>query len=114
NLWQPVTDPEKLRGIARNISPITHVSADDAPTLIVHGDADTLVPLQQSETFIEKLKGTGVEAKLVVKAGAGHGWLTMLQDMKTLADWFDDHLKKTEQDNRTERPTEPKADRAPQ
>ncbi|MDR3633488.1 MAG: alpha/beta hydrolase [Isosphaeraceae bacterium] len=94
NLWVPVTDPARLREITRKISPISHVTADDPPTLIVHGDADNLVPLQQSETLVEKLKGAGVEAKLVVKPGAGHGWLTMVQDMNVLGDWFDAHLKK--------------------
>jgi acetyl esterase/lipase len=95
NLWVPVTDPEKLRGIARDISPISHISADDPPTLILHGDHDELVPLQQSQSFMVKLKGAGVEAKLVVKEGAGHGWPEMVKDMDMLADWFDEHLKKT-------------------
>jgi acetyl esterase/lipase len=93
NLWVPVTDPDRLREIARQISPVSHVSADDPPTLIIHGDADPLVPLQQSETIVAKLKGAGVATKLVVKPGAGHGWLTMAQDMKTIGDWFDEHLK---------------------
>ena len=53
------------------------------------------VPLQQSQTFVEKLKGAGVEAKLVVKEGAGHGWFGIVKDMEVLADWFDRHLKKT-------------------
>jgi acetyl esterase/lipase len=95
NLWVPVTDPEKLRRITRDISPISHVSADDPPTLILHGDRDELVPLQQSQTFVDKLKGAGVEAKLVVKEGAGHGWFEMVKDMEVLGDWFDQHLKKT-------------------
>ena len=92
-LWMSVTDPDRLREITRTISPIAHVTADDAPTLLIHGSADTLVPLQQSETLAEKLKDAGVEAKLIVKSGAGHGWITMAQDMKTCADWFDEHLK---------------------
>jgi acetyl esterase/lipase len=91
-LWVPITDDEKLRTITREISPITHVSNDDPPTLIIHGDADTLVPLQQSQVMVEALKKAGVETKLVVKPGAGHGWLTMAQDMATLADWFDVYL----------------------
>jgi acetyl esterase/lipase len=93
NLWVPVTDENKLREIARKNSPAWHVSLDDAPTLIYHGDADTLVPLQQSEWIVEKLKAEKVDAKLVVKAGAGHGWLTMVKDMEAFADWFDAHLK---------------------
>ncbi len=93
NLWTTITDPARLREIAREISPISHVSPDDAPTLIIHGDADKLVPLQQSEVMVAKLKEAGVEAKLIVKPGAGHGWLTMAVDTNTLADWFDAHLK---------------------
>jgi acetyl esterase/lipase len=93
NLWVSVDDPTRLRQIAREISPVSHVSPDDPPTLIVHGDADTLVPLQQSEEFASKLKEAGVETKLVVKQGAGHGWLTIIGDVATFADWFDKHLK---------------------
>jgi acetyl esterase/lipase len=96
NLWVTVTDPGKLREITRSISPITHVSADDAPTLILHGDADMLVPLQQSETMVERLKAAGIDCKLVVKRGAGHGWPAMVDDMKAFADWFDGHLGKSQ------------------
>ena len=74
-LWLPITDDQRLREITRQISPITFVTPDDPPTLIIHGDEDTLVPLQQSEVIVDKFKKTGVEAKLVVKKGAGHGWL---------------------------------------
>ena len=93
-LWVEVTDPDRLRAITREISPIYHVSPEDAPTLIVHGDADTLVPLQQSEAMVDKLKAAGVEARLIVKPKHGHGWLTMIADMNQVADWFDEHLKK--------------------
>jgi acetyl esterase/lipase len=92
-LWVPVTDPARLREITRDISPVTHVSPDDPPTLIIHGDADTLVPLQQSEEIVAAFEKAKVPSKLVVKPGFGHGWLTMAQDMNTLADWFDEHLK---------------------
>ena len=81
-LWERITDPEKLREISRSMSPIYHVSADSPPTLIFHGDQDKLVPLQQSESFIEKLKEAGVLAKLVVRNGAGHGWPDMIKDME--------------------------------
>ena len=94
NLWVTVTDEKRLREIARENSPITHVSPDDPPTLIHHGDRDTLVPLQQSEVFVAKLKEAGVPNKLVVKEGAGHGWLGIPKDIEAFADWFDEHLKK--------------------
>jgi acetyl esterase/lipase len=93
-IWERVTDEGKLRNITKEISPIYHISSDDAPTLIIHGDKDPLVPLQQSETFIEKLKAAGVEAKLVVKKGGIHGWPDMLKDVDQFVEWFDQHLKK--------------------
>ena len=92
-VWVPLTDPARRRAITRSISPIAHVSPDDPPTLILHGDRDELVPLQQSETLVQALERAGVEARLVVKPGAGHGWLTMARDMEQVADWFDAHLK---------------------
>ena len=80
--------------LLKKISPITHVTARSAPTLIIHGNADMLVPIQQSESFVKKMKEAGVPAELVVKRGAGHGWLTMKDDIGTLADWFDKYLRK--------------------
>jgi acetyl esterase/lipase len=99
--FDDVTDEAKIIELGKSISPINHVTADDPPTLIIHGDADKLVPIQQAEIIVEKLKAAGVEAKLVVKPGAGHGWGGMEKDIATLADWFDAHLKK---------PAESKAD----
>lgn len=92
-IFKRVTDEKKVRELLGKISPITYVSADDAPTLIIHGDKDKLVPLQQSEEMVARLKQVKVPAKLIVKEGCGHGWLTILKDEETLADWFDQYLK---------------------
>jgi acetyl esterase/lipase len=89
-----ITDEEKRREIGRTISPVNRVSADSPPTLIIHGDADKLVPIQQAEIVIAKLKEDGVPAELVIKKGAGHGWANLLKDIPTIADWFDKYLKK--------------------
>jgi acetyl esterase/lipase len=88
-----ITDDDRRREIGRRISPITHVSADSPPTLIIHGDADPIVPIQQAESIIAKLKDKKVPAELVVKPGAGHGWAGLDKDTQTFADWFDKHLK---------------------
>jgi acetyl esterase/lipase len=90
-----VTDEPKLLEIGRKISPITHATADDPPTLIIHGDADKLVPIQQAQILVDKLKAAGVEAKLVTKPGAQHGWPDQAKDMVLIADWFDAHLLKS-------------------
>ena len=52
------------------------------------------MPLQQSESFVEKMKAAGVEAKVVVKPGADHGWPDMGSDLAAIGDWFDAHLAK--------------------
>jgi acetyl esterase/lipase len=89
-----VEDEGRRREIGKQISPITHVTTDDAPTLIFHGEKDRLVPLQQAEIMIAKLKSAGVPSELVVKTGADHTWPTMPQDMARFADWFDKHLQR--------------------
>ncbi len=96
-MFVPV-DLETRERIVKEVSPIYHVDAGDAPALILHGDADELVPLQQSELIVEKFKEAGVPVELIVKKGAGHGvWPSMLiQDFSTIADWFDKHLPATE------------------
>src|SRR5262249_7849560 len=111
-LWVPITDAEKLTEIARQVSPVYHVTPDDPPTLILHGDKDALVPLQQSESIVEKLKKAGVETKLEVKKGAGHGWFGLDKDMVRLVDWFDQHLKKPGAATRTEHADLPAASRS--
>ena len=86
------TDEARRRAIAKEISPAYHVKKDSAPALIVHGDADKLVPIQQSELIGAKYKEAGVPFELVVKKGEAHGWKGQDLDIKTLADWFDKYL----------------------
>jgi acetyl esterase/lipase len=92
-VFVPVTDEKKILAIGQQISPVTHVSAAAPPTLIVHGDADTLVPIQQAQILVQKMQAAGATAKLITKAGLGHGWPDQAKDMILLADWFDQHLK---------------------
>src|SRR5581483_9750415 len=93
NVFVSVVDPAQALEIGRTISPRYHATADDPPTLIIHGDADTLVPIQQAELMVEALKNCGVEARLVTKPGAAHGWPDLPKDIDKFADWFDEHLK---------------------
>lgn len=59
--------------VAARANPVTHVTRDDAPFLIVHGDQDPLVPLHQSQLLESALRKAGVPVTLYVVAGAGHG-----------------------------------------
>jgi acetyl esterase/lipase len=85
-------DLEQWRRIGREISPIFHVGEALPPVLIAHGDADTLVPLDQSERFRERAARFGHEVQLWVRSGARHGWLTMPWDMRGFALWINERL----------------------
>lgn len=78
--------------MGRAISPVNYVSMKTPPVLIVHGDADTLVPIQQAEIFTKKCAENGVPSKLITREGKAHGWPEMGDDMPLMADWFDRHL----------------------
>jgi acetyl esterase/lipase len=78
--------------LAAKASPITYVSKDDPPILIMHGDQDPTVPVNQSERFYEVLKKAGVDATLHVVKGAGHGFGGPEIEAVTAA-FFDKHLK---------------------
>lgn len=95
-VYERITDKKKLHEIARSVSPISHVSKTSAPALIIHGDQDKLVPIFQAEQMVARYKEAGVEAQLVVRKGAAHGWPTLLDDINLFADWFDRHLRKIE------------------
>jgi acetyl esterase/lipase len=81
-------NPEK----ARRASPVTYITKDDPPFLIMHGDRDDTVPLNQSELFYAALKKAGVEAAFEVVRGAGHGFSGPKIDAAVDA-FFDKHLK---------------------
>ena len=89
----PLTGDKRL-AMGKQVSPVYRVTKESAPTLILHGDADKLVPVQQAELIIAKLKEAGVPAELVVKKGAGHGWPGMEKDLDSFADWFDKQMPK--------------------
>lgn len=77
---------------AQLISPYHLVTEKTPPILMFHGDADPLVPLQQSKIMVEKLKSVGTDVELVVKEGGGHPWFTIFEEVAILADWFDEQL----------------------
>jgi acetyl esterase/lipase len=59
---------------AAKASPITYVSKDTPPFLIMHGDQDRTVPFNQSELLFAALKKAGVDVTFVPVKGAGHGF----------------------------------------
>ncbi|MEW6669230.1 MAG: alpha/beta hydrolase [Thermodesulfobacteriota bacterium] len=58
---------------AEDASPIHYVSRNDPAFLIMHGDRDGVVPVEQSLAFTSALREAGVKVRLVILKGAGHG-----------------------------------------
>src|SRR5690606_34435178 len=63
----PIADARRLA------SPVSHVTADAPPFHLVHGEADVIVPVMQSETLHAALVAAGAASELVTVPGAGHG-----------------------------------------
>jgi dipeptidyl aminopeptidase/acylaminoacyl peptidase len=81
---------------AESVSPLLHVSADDPPTLLIHGDKDDLVKPDNSERILAAFKKEKVPSELIVIQGAGHGFPGEQGDKaaKALIAWFDKYLAK--------------------
>lgn len=77
------------------VSPAHYVSKESAPTLIMHGDADSLVPFAQSQEFAEKLKAAGVEVIVQRFPKSGHGGpaFTLPKVKEMIKAFFDKELK---------------------
>ncbi|MEQ1643542.1 MAG: alpha/beta hydrolase [Pyrinomonadaceae bacterium] len=81
---------------AADYSPIVFVTPDDPPTLLIHGDKDTLVPISNSKTIYEAFQKNNVKSSFVTIQGADHGFQN--EDAKratalTVA-WFEQTLGK--------------------
>ncbi len=63
---------QALHNVAIKASPLYYASSQSAPHLLMHGDADELVPISHSYRLLEALHQHGVEARLFVRQGAGH------------------------------------------
>lgn len=89
-------DPKAARSeietLVKQLSPITLVNAKSPPTLLVHGDADQIVPIQQSQSLDQALTKAGVQHKLEVVAGAGHDDKTFKPGVSKALQWFKDTL----------------------
>lgn len=81
------------RKLGREISPVNFIHAGQPPILIVHGDADKLVPLYQAQIFKKRCDEVQATCKVIVREGKEHGWAGMDADMRIMAQWFDQYLR---------------------
>ncbi|MBE7494532.1 MAG: alpha/beta hydrolase fold domain-containing protein [Verrucomicrobiaceae bacterium] len=77
---------------AKEASPVTHVSAGDAPVLTAHGTKDPLVPYAQAVELDAALKKAGVESLLIEMTNGGHGFRSPELDMR-IEKYLDKHLR---------------------
>ena len=88
----PALDFDPKKGDA--VSPLVHVTPDDAPTLLIHGTNDRLVPIRHSEEIKTALDAAKVSCELLTIAGAGHGFSGDDSSLATKAtiEWLDRFL----------------------
>lgn len=81
---------------AADYSPIVFVTADDPPTLLIHGDKDPLVNISNSQTIFDAFKKTNVKTDFITVPGAGHGFRgeDAKRAMAATVSWFEQTLVK--------------------
>ncbi|MBX3423195.1 MAG: alpha/beta hydrolase [Pirellulaceae bacterium] len=82
------------RDLVGDVSPLRHVTSDDAATLLIHGDQDDLVPISQSQDIAAALEKNQVKHELMTIEGAGHGFDPESRKLifQGMVQWFDQHL----------------------
>jgi acetyl esterase/lipase len=90
-MFGKVTD---LEAQLKSISPINFGTKDAPPLLLIHGDADKTVPIQQSQALKAKYEEMKRPVKLIVQPGGQHTyWLGIEKNYPAIWEWFDKYLK---------------------
>jgi acetyl esterase/lipase len=76
--WIP-EQPNRME-LARRLSPMTYVRKGLPPMLVLHGDADSTVPYEQSVALVKALKNAGDDSELITVPGGGHGFTPQEMD----------------------------------
>ena len=80
------------------ISPVKYATEDDPPVLLIHGDVDKVVPIEQSEILVKAMSQNNMNYDLIIMEGAGHGFRGEQSDQarSAMVAWFDKHLSPTQ------------------
>jgi acetyl esterase/lipase len=81
--------------LEESVSPILHVTEDDAPVIIIHGDLDELVPISHANNIMPVLEEAGVTSELLVIEGAAHGFDQQQNEelvLPAMMGWYKTHL----------------------
>lgn len=88
-----IEEPDAVARTLREFSPIRHVTRGDPPTILIHGTADALVPIEQSRRLARRLRDAGVPVQLLEREGMAHAWPGWEAEAALIADWFETHLR---------------------
>lgn len=83
---------EQKRRLAIAASPVNHIGPNTPPFYLIHGSADQLVPLSQSELLDQRLRAAHIESHLVIVAGQPHWFLLTPPQVDAVARFFQAHL----------------------
>jgi acetyl esterase/lipase len=88
--------PNENEALARLASPVFQVDTQDPPLLLLHGDQDPQMPINQSHELEGAYERAGLDAKLIVVHGAGHGGGAFFDPERTkvVAAFLDEHLRR--------------------
>src|SRR5262245_1792030 len=90
-IFGKVTDIETQ---LKSISPVYQVKSDSPPLLLIHGDADKTVPVQQSQVLKAKYDELKRPVQLIVQPNGPHiFWLGLEKNYPIIWEWFDRYLK---------------------
>jgi dipeptidyl aminopeptidase/acylaminoacyl peptidase len=89
---------QEERDLAKTANPLTYIDKDDPPFLIEHGDADQLVPHEQSVILAKALKDAGVEVTMKTLPGARHEdpQFRSPENQRVMEEFFSEKLGKRE------------------
>ena len=71
--WIPANLPNRA-AIAKQVNPISYVSANAPPVIVVQGANDTTAPVKDSQRLVDLLTAAGADASIHLVPGAGHGF----------------------------------------
>jgi acetyl esterase/lipase len=96
--------PNDNEALARLASPVFQVDAHDPPLLLLHGDQDPQMPINQAHELQGAYERAGLDAKLIVLHGAGHGGAAFYDAERTnlVAAFLDEHLRRNLASNASE------------
>lgn len=92
--YDPTGSKSDLKTLLDKLSPLSLVNAQFPPTLIVQGDADTIVPEQQAQVMDQALAKAGVNHRLEIIPGGGHDDKTFVPGVTKAVQWFRKKLLK--------------------